>query len=79
LTLESKCSSGWVRFIYGLEAEPELLSRLFGNSKANSHFVYTHGHLKDDEVLEFIERYRGSCGVYQNLMVMMSGDTREQL
>lgn len=56
-----------------------MLSRLFDNSKANTHYVYTHGHIKDNEVLEFVEKFRGSCGIYQNLMVMMSGDTREQL
>ena len=65
--------------MYGLEAEADLLSRLFGNPKATTHYVYTQGRLIDNEVLEFIEKFRGSCGIYQNLMVMMSSDTREQL
>jgi len=40
--------------------------------------MYQELELRDENVIEFINNLRGSCGVYQSLSIILNGDNREQ-
>ena len=52
---------------------------LFGLPALNVRQVYTLDDIRSQELVTFIESVRGVHGVYQTVMILPSGDTREQL
>ncbi|CAG9317991.1 unnamed protein product [Blepharisma stoltei] len=62
----------------GKDVNSDYLQDLVGMEKFDLSKMYQELELKDENLMEFINSQRGSCGVYQSLTIILNGDSREQ-